>query len=53
MEQLPSGAETIVCNDHKPDASDDACAAQLSWEHNGTEFPIAFLSHYFTDTQQN
>ena len=33
------------------DASDDACGAQLSQEHNGTEFPIAFLSHTFTDTQ--
>ena len=34
------------------DASDDACRAQLSQEHNGTEFPVAFLSHTFTDTQQ-
>ena len=33
------------------DASDDACGAQLSQEHDGTEFPIAFLSHMFTDTQ--
>ena len=33
------------------DASDDACGAQLSQEHDGTEFPIAFLSHIFTDTQ--
>ena len=33
------------------DASDDACRAQLSQEHDGTEFPIAFLSHTFTDTQ--
>ena len=24
------------------DASDDACRAQLSQEHNGTEFPVAF-----------
>ena len=32
-------------------ASDDACGAQLSQEHNGMEFPIAFLSHTFTDTQ--
>ena len=24
------------------DASDDACGAQLSQEHDGTEFPIAF-----------
>ena len=34
------------------DASDDACGAQLSQEHVGTEFPIGFLSHTFTDTQQ-
>ena len=33
------------------DASDDACRAQLSQEHNGTEFLVAFLSHTFTDTQ--
>ena len=33
------------------DASDDACGAQLSQEHDGTEFLIAFLSHTFTDTQ--
>ena len=37
----------IVCTD----ASDDACGAQLSQEHNGTEFPVAFLSHTFTETQ--
>ena len=34
------------------DASDDACGAQLSQTHNGTEFPVAFLSHTFTDTQR-
>ena len=34
------------------DASDDVCGAQLSQEHNGTEFPIAFLSHMFTETQR-
>ena len=34
------------------DASDDAFGVQLSQEHDGTEFPIAFLSHTFTDTQQ-
>ena len=33
------------------DASNDACGAQLSQEHNRTEFPIAFLSHTFTETQ--
>ena len=34
------------------DASDDACGAQLSQEHDGTEFPIAFLSHTFLETQR-
>ena len=34
------------------DASDDACGAQLSQEHNGTEFPIAFLLHTFSDTHR-
>ena len=33
------------------DASDDACGAQLSQMHNDAEFPVAFLSHTFTDTQ--
>ena len=33
------------------DTSDDACRAQLSQEHNGTEFPVAFLSHTFTEMQ--
>ena len=33
-------------------ASDDACGAQLSQEHNGQECPVAFLSHTVTDTQQ-
>ena len=33
------------------DASDDACGVQLSQIHNETEFPVAFLSHTFTDTQ--
>ena len=33
------------------DASDDACGAQLSWEHDGQELPVAFLSHTFMDTQ--
>ena len=31
------------------DASDDE--AQLSQEHDGTKFPVAFLSHTFTETQ--
>ena len=34
------------------DASDDACRAQLSQEHDGMEFPVAFLSHTFTETQR-
>ena len=34
------------------DASDDACRAHLSQEHDGTEFPIVFLSHTFTETQR-
>ena len=34
------------------DALDDACGAQLSQEHDGTEFPIAFLSHTFSETQR-
>ena len=29
------------------DASDDTCRVQLSQEHDGTEFPNAFLSHTF------
>ena len=29
------------------DASDDACRAQLTQEHDGTEFSITFLSHTF------
>ena len=34
------------------DASDDACRVQLSQEQNGTEFPIAFLSHTFSEMQR-
>ena len=34
------------------DASDDACGVQLLQEHDGTEFPIAFLPHTFTETQR-
>ena len=30
---------------------DDACRAQLSQEHNGIKFPVAFSSHTFTETQ--
>ena len=28
------------------------CGAQLSQTHDGAEFPVAFLSHTFTDTQR-
>ena len=34
------------------DASDDACRAQHSQEHDGMEFPIAFLLHTFTETKR-
>ena len=34
------------------DTSDDACGAQLLQEHNGTEYPIAFLLHTFIETQR-
>ena len=34
------------------DASDDASGVQLSQEHDGTEFLIAFLSHTFLETQR-
>ena len=34
------------------DTSDDVWGVQLSQEHNGTEFPIAFLSHTFSETQR-
>ena len=34
------------------DASDNACGTQLSQKHDGTEFPVAFLSHTFTETQR-
>ena len=34
------------------DASNDACRAQLSQEHDGMEFLIAFLLHMFTETQR-
>ena len=33
-------------------ASDDACGAQLFQEYDGTEFPIAFLSYTFLETQR-
>ena len=31
---------------------DNACGVQLSQEHNGTEFPIAFLLHTFLEMQR-
>ena len=34
------------------DASDNACGGQLSQEHDGAEFPVAFLSHTFTEAQR-
>ena len=34
------------------DASDDPCRAQLSQDHDGMEFSIAFLLHTFTETQR-
>ena len=34
------------------DASDDTSGAELTQEHDGTEFLIAFLSHTFLDTQR-
>ena len=34
------------------DASDDACGAHVTQEHDGIEFPIAFLSHTFLETQR-
>ena len=37
---------------HYTDASDNTCGAQLSREHDGMKFPIAFLSHTFTETQR-
>ena len=33
------------------DTSNDACRAQLSQMHEEVKFPVAFLSHTFTDTQ--
>ena len=34
------------------DASDDAWRVQLFQEHDGIEFPVAFLSHTFLETQR-
>ena len=35
------------------DASDNACRAQLTQEHDGTEFPLTFLSHTFLETRES
>ena len=48
LHYLNPGKKYIVYTD----ASDDAWRTQLSQEHNGTEFPVAFLSHTFTEAQQ-
>ena len=32
------------------DTLDNTCRTHLSQEHDGAEFPIAFLSHTFTET---
>ena len=34
-------------------ASDDACRVQLSQEHDGTEFPIAFVHIHFWKHKEN
>ena len=34
------------------DASDDACRAQLTQDHDDTEFLIALLSHTLLETQR-
>ena len=34
------------------DTSDNVCGAQLSQEHHGMEFPIAFFPCTLTDTQR-
>ena len=47
---LPQSSKTI--HSIYTDASDDACRAQFSQEHDGLEFPIAFLSQTFTDMQR-
>ena len=46
--QYPNPNKTYIVY---TDASNDACRAPLSQEHNGTEFPVVFLSHTFTETQ--
>ena len=56
---LPSIVQAPILHYPNPDkryivytnASDNTCRAQLSQEHNSTEFLVAFLSHTFTETQ--
>ena len=38
----------MICTD----TSDNTCRVQLTQEHDGKEFPIAFLSHTFSETQR-
>ena len=45
--QIPTRGTQFYTN-----ASHDACGVQLSQEHNGAEFSIAFLSHTFSETQR-
>ena len=47
--QYPNPNKTYIVY---TDVSYDACRAQLKQEHDGTEFPIAFLSHTFSETQR-
>ena len=49
---LPRSQQEVHSKVNYTDASDDACRAQLSQEHDGTEFSIAFLSHTFSETQR-
>ena len=48
LHYLKPNKRYIVCTD----ALDDACRMQLSQEHDGTEFSIAFLSHTFWEMQR-
>ena len=43
LQYLNPSKRYIVCTD----TLDDTCGAQLTQEHNGTEFLIDFLSHTF------
>ena len=45
----PDPAKKYIVYTH---VSDNACGIQLSQEHDGTKFAIAFLSHTFTETQR-